>query len=324
MKHFLLTALVLGYLTSLDAQCVITTSSSSGANFCSNPNCNTTYQNSGGSLTGNISVIINGNGTFTFPTQCGNSSLSLGAVNLTVGANERVTISTVVGSQLVGLMLNEEAKNFTLTGQATNSQIIFRGIVYTNNTGTNNFADAQAAIRAEAQALPVNLYYWDARINSGKVVLSWATTLETDNDYFLIEHSTDGRAFTEIARIDGQGSSETIAEYSFVDTDPAAGLNLYRLSQVDYDGTRTDFTVRSANLGEITTLSALYPNPARAGQRVSVLAPEGVSELSLYSVTGHLVQRYPAANGGIDLDPALPAGVYLLRAGSVNTRLLVR
>ncbi|WP_168797493.1 T9SS type A sorting domain-containing protein [Neolewinella litorea] len=156
--------------------------------------------------------------------------------------------------------------------------------------------------------------------------MKWATTSETDNDYYIIEHSTDGRSFTEIAQVDGEGFSDGIVEYSYVDANPSEGLNLYRLSQVDFDGTRTDYPVRSASIGENTSasLTALYPNPARAGQRVTFQAPANVDEVVLHSITGREIKRSAATIGTLDLPAALPAGIYVLRAGAVSTRLLVR
>ncbi|THH40436.1 T9SS type A sorting domain-containing protein [Neolewinella litorea] len=329
MKQFLLLFVCLLASSSyIFAQsCTYTSTNSQG--FCTP--CSGTYSNTNGSLTGDIYINIPGTGNnankkFSFPTNCGERTLTIGALNLRVGESETVTISDFSGNMLVGLTVNEQAKAFTLTGDANDSRLIFRGITFKKNAPTNNFRDAEAAIRAEAQELPVNLYYWAARVESAKVALKWATTSETDNDYYIIEHSTDGRSFTEIAQVDGEGFSDGIVEYSYVDANPSEGLNLYRLSQVDFDGTRTDYPVRSASIGENTSasLTALYPNPARAGQRVTFQAPANVDEVVLHSITGREIKRSAATIGTLDLPAALPAGIYVLRAGAVSTRLLVR
>lgn len=155
------------------------------------------------------------------------------------------------------------------------------------------------------------------------ISLGWATTEELDNDFFTIEHSTDGLTFMEIATIAGAGTTDKVAEYAYTVADPAPGVHYYRLVQQDYDGTRTTYKVVTVTVGEAAALGRPYPNPARAGDRVTFQAAEGVKEISLHSITGRLVKRY-ATTGTVDLPTELAAGVYLLRAGETTTRLLVR
>ena len=85
--------------------------------------------------------------------------------------------------------------------------------------------------------LPVDLKYFNAEPRAKKVVLSWETVSEINNNYFAIEKSTDGKNFMEAGRINGAGNSAEALNYSFTDNQPLSFLiSYYRLKQVDYDG----------------------------------------------------------------------------------------
>lgn len=86
--------------------------------------------------------------------------------------------------------------------------------------------------------LPVELIYFTATaVNEGQVQLEWITASETNNDYFAVERSDDGKHFTKVGIVNGGGNSTTSLNYSF-DDDGLRGESLiyYRLKQVDFDG----------------------------------------------------------------------------------------
>ncbi|HFA49544.1 MAG TPA: hypothetical protein ENJ95_11070 [Bacteroidetes bacterium] len=89
-------------------------------------------------------------------------------------------------------------------------------------------------------ALPVELAYFSARQQNGNVLLNWETASETNNGFFEIERSTDGRRFEAIAKIPGQGNSSISHVYSFLDKNIPHRLNsdiiYYRLRQMDTGG----------------------------------------------------------------------------------------
>lgn len=84
--------------------------------------------------------------------------------------------------------------------------------------------------------LPVELSYFEASKQGRNVLLSWRTASEQNSDYFDIEHSSDGLAFTSVGRRNGSGTSNEPREYTFVHNRPVSGLNYYRLKQVDFNG----------------------------------------------------------------------------------------
>lgn len=87
--------------------------------------------------------------------------------------------------------------------------------------------------------LPVTLSSWAARPGDkeDRVVLTWSSASEDDNDYFFIEHGTDGINFQEVARLSGQGGATTGGSYVYEHTNLTGGEHFYRLGQRDFDGT---------------------------------------------------------------------------------------
>ncbi len=286
--------------------------------FCDK--CNGSYP--GGSLQGTF--VVNNSGvsqiSVTLPGGCGNfAPMTLGAFQVTLGINDKLILDPTV-------VADAGAINFTLSGPSSTTEgqaeFVYRGDTYTTKGGpTNNLQAAQDRIRSEARALPVSLIDWFATSRASTVSLSWTTSTETDNDYFLLERSADGESFAEVARVPGKGHTDGVIGYEYTDATAPAGMNFYRLSQFDYDGTRTTYGVLSVMV-HASAESAPYPNPARAGGRVSFLTPVA-TEVVLHTLTGREVGRFPGA-GPIELPANLPAGVYVLQVGSAFSRLVVR
>lgn len=86
--------------------------------------------------------------------------------------------------------------------------------------------------------LPVTLRSFTGKMNAGKVELEWVTSSEVSSSRFIIERAGGDYGFTELATIEAAGNSNSTKAYQFIDTRPLVNLNLYRIVQVDEDGTR--------------------------------------------------------------------------------------
>lgn len=86
--------------------------------------------------------------------------------------------------------------------------------------------------------LPVELISFTASaLDNNSIELTWQTASETNNDYFVLEKSNDGRLFSKIVQVQGNGNSSRVNDYSFTDSDiPDLKILYYRLRQIDYDG----------------------------------------------------------------------------------------
>ncbi len=86
--------------------------------------------------------------------------------------------------------------------------------------------------------LPVELISFSARsLENNTILLEWETASEINNDYFMVEKSTDGTLFSEVGKVKGGGNSTQPIYYSLIDTEvPEVKLLYYRLLQIDFDG----------------------------------------------------------------------------------------
>lgn len=85
--------------------------------------------------------------------------------------------------------------------------------------------------------LPVSLASFSAECHENKSIkLSWTTYSEINNDYFIIEKSTNGFDYYETGTVDGSGNSAVLNNYEFYDTEISTRVFYYRLKQVNFNG----------------------------------------------------------------------------------------
>lgn len=85
--------------------------------------------------------------------------------------------------------------------------------------------------------LPVNLIHFEGDQSYSAVTLNWITSSEINNAYFSVQRSANGTDFTEIGRVQGNGTTSSMNKYKFVDKNPIPGIAYYKLIQYDYDNT---------------------------------------------------------------------------------------
>jgi hypothetical protein len=110
--------------------------------------------------------------------------------------------------------------------------------------------------------LPVELFGLEAMPGPGSVDLVWRTAQEMNSSHFVVERSDDGLRFAPIGVVPAAGTSHTPREYRFPDADPLAGMNYYRLKQVDQSEDWTYSNTVSA-LFRDGAQAAVVPNPTR-------------------------------------------------------------
>jgi hypothetical protein len=85
-------------------------------------------------------------------------------------------------------------------------------------------------------ALPIELVTFNGYNHNRVNKLNWVTATEINNDYFLLQRSSDGFKWFDVTKIDGVGNSLDEVQYSYEDTDYDNVTNYYRLIQFDQDG----------------------------------------------------------------------------------------
>ena len=192
-------------------------------------------------------------------------------------------------------------------------------------------AAQQSQNGSAATALPVELTAFTATAEGSRAVrLAWTTASEKNSKVFEVERSLDGREFARVGEQAAAGSSSSPRSYELLDAQLPAGAALlyYRLRQVDTDGTFSYSPVRTVTFTQLLNYSlTLFPNPTPAGHGAATLtgAIQGAA-VTVFDALGRPVFTTTADASGtatLVLPAGLPAGIYLVRAGSRAVRLTV-
>lgn len=87
--------------------------------------------------------------------------------------------------------------------------------------------------------LPISLLSFTATPQPEYNLIQWTTATEKNNELFILERSEDAVVFDEVYNVSGAGSSLEPLNYEFRDYYPVPDITYYRLTQVDYDGSKT-------------------------------------------------------------------------------------
>lgn len=162
--------------------------------------------------------------------------------------------------------------------------------------------------------LPVDLVGFKAVGFNQNTKVNWQTYSELNNDYFIIERSSDGNNWEAISTIEGAGNSSETLHYTFMDEEPFLGLSYYRLKQVDFDGTTT-----FSNIEKVWHSSAfnydIFPNPTENGVTIRINNKEKTNLLiQIYNLRGEIIDSI-SSNGDVEQNIELPEelGLYFIK-----------
>ncbi len=111
-------------------------------------------------------------------------------------------------------------------------------------------------------SLPVELVDFKVEMVKGNALLTWETASESNNDIFIVSKSNDGVNYEDLYIVQGKGNTVARTQYEYIDTRLENGTTYYKISQVDYDNTKTELGVRTIKYSDGFTFS-LFPNPSR-------------------------------------------------------------
>jgi hypothetical protein len=178
--------------------------------------------------------------------------------------------------------------------------------------------------------IPVELTSFTASVSNNSVVLNWITATELNNYGFEVERSEKvearGETWEKIGFVIGAGTTTEPQIYTFNDKMVTTGKYLYRLKQIDNDGTFEYSNTIEVSVMEPTqfSLEQNFPNPFNPSTRISWQSPIGSwQSLKVYDLLGNelatLVNEYrEAGKYEINFDASLlSSGIYIykLQAG---------
>lgn len=196
----------------------------------------------------------------------------------------------------------------------------------------NNLNVASYTIPATA-TFPVTLTGFDGIAENNRIALAWTTAQEQNNARFIVEKQLVNGGFAAIGSVDGQGNSQSQQMYQFADMSPIAGANVYRLRQVDFDGTETVISNQlevTFDLNQSNISITAYPNQFSDYLQVQVISQDsGYGSLELIDANGRVVYKEGVAlDAGIQTRTIYPSkitqGMYIVRLSTANSQVITR
>jgi len=198
-------------------------------------------------------------------------------------------------------------------------------------TAFNSFSTfALADQMGGGNVLPVGLLYFNARPDKGGVGLTWATTTESNNNYFTVERSKDGTNFEFVQKVATKalnGNSDVQLNYTGYDASPYNGLSYYRLKQTDLDGQDKYSAIQTVSFDQSGGELSVYPNPTRGQVFIKgISSNQNKVQIEWYDAGGKLLaqESAPVSGGLAILNPHFNNGIYLLKIITAEGRFTFR
>jgi hypothetical protein len=171
--------------------------------------------------------------------------------------------------------------------------------------------------------LPLTWLSFNAQKKETSVLLNWSTASEQNTSNFLVQHSIDGAAWITIGTVQAAGTSSSTEYYSFIDTDPAKGINYYRLLQNDIDGHNSYSKTVSLLYTTKAKQLIVYPNTVMNG--ILNLQLQQAATVNVYNSVGALMIRKELSAGRQTLNVAnFAKGEYLVKAGAETEKFIIQ
>ena len=242
-------------------------------------------------------------------------------INSGSSASFRVRLRASTGGATVNATVVAEVSNDTITDTDSTPNDLVIG--ESNNDLSPAIVDDDEC-SGGLTLLPVELTAFEAQLDGRAAVLHWTTASETNNAGFEVQHRAGTTLQWEtVDFIVGHGTTLEAQSYSYRIEGLAPGRHVFRLKQIDFDGTfeygpELEVTVE---MPEMYFLSEVYPNPfnpearldfaVRQSQQVTVAAYNmlGQRVLELYSgVPAEGVTQSLLIDGS-----GLQSGMYVVR-----------
>lgn len=177
-------------------------------------------------------------------------------------------------------------------------------------------------VASPSHPLPITLIGLKATKEGQTALLSWTTTSETNSHYFDVEQSLNGKNWEKIGNVPAKGTSNENVLYTFKDTNPENGENLYRLRMVDRDG-KYGYSRMVSLRFKIEEVTQLYPSPVSDKLTIRTLDWNKVDDIVMYDTNGKVVYESHRGNSSKPLSQEInvkqfAAGVYLVHLSRKN------
>jgi hypothetical protein len=195
--------------------------------------------------------------------------------------------------------------NTVVNGSATAGTVTFTPLLY----GPFTLASVDLM-----NPLPVVLSHFTAEKSSGKSLLKWNITPESNADYIEILHRGNTGEFMVIGIVN---AAENPKDYLFIHNNPIAGDNYYQLKITDKEGVITYSKVEKLHFEIPGNKIALYPSVGTTTRLHVASEDSKMMKVRVMGQNGQLIKgfeiRVEKGNNSFVIDMNnLPSGVYLI------------
>jgi Secretion system C-terminal sorting domain len=196
--------------------------------------------------------------------------------------------------------------------------------------GLNNYTLDDLCFRACPTCIPLPVQSLELRssLQGSTVGLKWVTVDEVNTSKFIVQRSTDGINYSDIASKPAVGQSRTSTEYQLSDDIQSllqSTIIYYRIKAVDADGKFSYSNVVPVKLSKSGGVQ-IWPNPFVNDIRISYTAAANTSlDVRVIDNAGRTVSQtnYSVSRGLNQLSVSgvetLSPGVYIIRITDKNT-----
>jgi hypothetical protein len=307
-----------GGVILIRANSIVVTGSCAGRTISANGNSAANAVNDGsGGAGGGGSIVLNV-GSYTVAGTCpltisanggnGGSSVTTGAHGGGGGGGQGAVIYS--GAQ--------PSTNVTTQTNAGNGGTTCTGCPPAVDGGAGVGPNNSGIYVGTSNPLPVELISFTAHLNGNRVDVDWQTASEINNDFFIVERATDQLLATEIGMVDGHGTTTQLNVYSLVDASPNAGMNYYRLRQVDFNGSIHYSDWVAVEFLPSANYVSVFPNPSEGTFNIQLSGYKyEVVVVRVMDISGRLVEekqvQVSSQEQVLALDvTAQPGGIYFI------------
>jgi sialate O-acetylesterase len=210
-----------------------------------------------------------------------------------------------------------------------------------NASGTGSFLLGAGTANMEADLsftgtfsdniLPITLSDFQSNQIKNTILLTWETKSEVNFSHFVLERSTDAKAFYSIAKINGSKQYNG-ANYDYTDNTPdVMRINYYRLKMVDTDGSFVYSKVLSESFDASNMSLLVYPSIV-SQNRIEVVFNKvsADAQIKIVNMMGQLMGfrnlRAGASAESIDLTNYTEGSYFLILQdkGTIQSRRFVK
>lgn len=160
--------------------------------------------------------------------------------------------------------------------------------------------------------LPVTLVSFGISAEEENVRLNWTTTSEVNSEQFEIQRSADGKKWSALGKVKAKGESSTREEYTYLDEQPKAGDNFYRLKMIDQDQTFSYSSIKNIKMNGAADVAA-YPNPTENDLTVTITDWKRVKSITGIDINGNKLYEHGRPKSEVINIRELKKGVRVLR-----------